>query len=247
MLFRLYLTIAITVLCTSEKCIAQKTELRPGVSVVDFLKSQGEPSDKAHRKKLYDKRFTNAPYTGTAKQNTELLTRLVSENKEAKQLAEKSLKNAIALAKQERASTATVSDNFACLGWVPAKGFGVNGSYGFSTRIHVKDGKLKGKDFVVLVNSAAASHGTMKVGGKVRLFVDGVSKPFAEFGLQSPWFATIGDVRTVVRYGKKDTVVSLPSGKKIQAEITLNPTVTTTSGTVALWGCTRQITVTDGK
>jgi len=240
----IYFAITSAVFCVQSIALAQSAELNPTVSIVDFLKATGQPSDLSDRKKLYEQHFGETNYSGKPEQNVRLLTKLVSENAEAKASANKSLDTAQTIAVKERDRNAESTDAFACPGWVPAEGFGVNGSYGFTTRAHIVDGKLIGENFVVIVSSAAALLGKMDVSGKVMLFSKGDNEPFAEFAIVQPWFDTIGNAQSVARYGAKGTMIEIPRGKDVYAQVSIYPTVKTTAGTVALWSCTRKIMLT---
>lgn len=230
----------ISILAVTVTCAA--AELKPEVSVVDFLKANNQPSSMTDRAALYSEHIRKAEkYVGSAGQNVQLLVKLVEANSEAAKLAADAQKIAQESAKKALPAEAALVVHNACPGWVPAEGFGFLGSYGFTVRAVKNNNVIVDKDFVVAVRTAAAEKGPVSVAGSVEVLVDGKSSQSVK--LQEPWFSTVGQAgdKTRLVYATKGSSISLPPGKRVEAVISLNITVKTPEGLVALWPCSRRI------
>jgi hypothetical protein len=224
---------------------AQTEELRPTLSIVDYLKSKKQRSDLKDREQLFAANFPREKYTGSEQQNVRLLVALVGRDEQAIEKAQKAVKAARNASEKESkpAGAHHVHDDKFCPTYGLGEGIGINGSYGFSVDVYIKGDKIAAEDFVVALNSASGDLGSLDLVGTVSIFVEGMSKPISAFKLEPAWFDTVGrnDPTTVFRYARKGTEIVLPVGKKIHAEISLNPVVKTDAGVVPLWACTRKI------
>ncbi len=173
--------------------------------------------------------------------NMRWLTTIIAENADAADLAKRAAVAASDLAIKNLPGNSVVSSDFACPGWVPAEGFGINGSYGYSLRVNVVNNRIEDRDLMVTLTGAVSNLGSVEVSGKAEFFVEGHEKPFTEIALSHAWFPTIGSPGSVSVFGKRGSSVALPSGKQVSIRITLNPIVVTSSGAVALWPCTRTL------
>jgi hypothetical protein len=228
-------------LCGRSQAVVSAEGLRPNVSIVDYWRSIGEPSDYATRKTKFETRYNSEKYTGSEEQNCRWLAALVAENEDALVLAKRATAVASELAGKNLPGEKIVTSDFACPGWVPAEGFGINGSYGYNVRVQVLENKIEDKNVMVTLTGSVSNLGEVTTSGKVEVLVDGETKPLAEIPLVVAWFSTVGLPGTTTVYGKKGTSVTLPQGKKVSLRVTLNPAVKTNAGSVALWPCTRII------
>ena len=170
-----------------------------------------------------------------------ILDKLLADDKDAADLAKSAKDTAAKACKASLPDESAVGDQFACPGWVPAEGFGINGSYGYSVRVLVTNNTVVDRNVIVTLSPGVGNLGTVILSGKARLIEDGKQEPLAEFLLTPAWFDTIGTPGAVSLFAQKGTMVVLPQNSKVSLEVTLNPSVKTDSGTVPLWECTRSI------
>lgn len=257
----LALTVLLALAATAEPVLASgpgpdgpKTTIRltpanPSESVVDFLKARGRPSDITHRRTLYAKHFgpkAAESYTGSAKQNIELLVALAKADQDAAREA-KEAATRLRVAQPSQPSGKPITSRTSCPAYVLAEGLGVHGSYAFEVTVRPdSNGRIRGQDVIVTVSSAAAHRGSLSFSGTVDIHLGSAKgKSVGTFKLTDAWFPTIGakDSPSVTRYGQKDRTITLTPGQTHVAVVSLNPVVKIGSSTVPLWRCTADVTI----
>jgi hypothetical protein len=201
-------------------------------SLVDYLKAKGKPSSLEDRAVLYGEYFPGRRYTGSAAQNTDLLLKLLAEDKAAVEATRKAQGQ---IDKASPKQPAEVIAEKAFFRYVPAAGFGVNGSYVVRVSASVKKGAVRDRDLVVAVDTPASGLGTLDCTGTAEVEVGG--KVVQKIDLKKAWFPTIqaAATKTAFLYAEKGTVIPTALGKPVRVRVEVHPLVSITSGVVPLW------------
>ncbi len=156
-------------------------ELKPTVSIVDYLKSTGQPSDFASRKESYELTHPDDKYTGSESQNTRWLIELAAKDSNAAEVATQSQTHAVETVTQNFADRPSmITKQVACPSYVLSKGFGILGSYGFDVRLAASNGEIKDRDIWVTLGAAhLVKLGKVKLTARGEFFVMGETEPFA--------------------------------------------------------------------